>query len=163
MLVLLGAAALLLCATGLAKIRRPEPTRDALHALHLPSGRWLAYALGGSEIAVGVAAVAWRAPLTAAALAALYAGFAVVVLVALRTGGLTSCGCAGRDDTPPTLVHLVVDVGFTGVGVVAATAGAPWAGALGVPYALLLAWTCWIAITVLPRVAGGRRALRKAA
>lgn len=160
MVVLLGAAALLLCATGLAKIRRPDPTRDALHALRLPSGRLPAYALGAAEITVGVAAVAWRVPLTAAALAALYAGFAVVVTVALRSGGLVSCGCAGRDDTPPTMLHLMVDAGFAAVGVAVAVAGAPWTGVLAVPYALLLAWTCWIALTVFPRVVAGRRALR---
>jgi uncharacterized membrane protein YphA (DoxX/SURF4 family) len=160
--VLLGAAALLLCATGLAKIRRPEPTRDALHALRLPSGRLPAFALGGSEIVVGVAAVAWRVPLTAAALAALYAAFAVVVVAALRSGGLVSCGCAGRDDTPPTVVHLVVDVAFVGVGVAAAISGAPWLGVLAVPYAFLLAWTCWVALTVFPRVVAGRRALHEA-
>ncbi len=64
-------------------------------------------------------------PLTGALVAAAYAGFAVFVLVALRRGwALSSCGCFGRPDTPPTPAHAVLNAG-------AAVSAAWWAAAWG--------------------------------
>ena len=64
-------------------------------------------------------------PSPGALVAFAYAGFAVFVLVALRRGwALTSCGCFGRPDTPPTLTHVVLNAG-------AAVSAAWWAAAWG--------------------------------
>ena len=39
----------------------------------------------------------------------MYAGFTAFVVIALRRGGvLSSCGCFGRADTPPTRAHALV-------------------------------------------------------
>ena len=39
----------------------------------------------------------------------MYAGFTAFVVIALRRGGvLSSCGCFGKADTPPTRAHALV-------------------------------------------------------
>ena len=69
-------AAALLVVSGLAKLRSVEPTRKALHAAALPGPRWAVVALGATEVAVGSIAVVTEGRLAAAAVGALYAGFA---------------------------------------------------------------------------------------
>ena len=60
-------------------------------------------------------------PLAAGAVAASYLGFTWFVARALRSGApLSSCGCFGRSDTRPTLVHVAVNLACAGVAAVAA-------------------------------------------
>ena len=78
-----------------------------------------------------------------------YALFAVVVAAALRSGKpISSCGCFGKVDTPPSALHVVLNVVAAGV-----AAGAVFVGAseinlpdvladqplLGIPFLLLVA------------------------
>jgi hypothetical protein len=54
----------------------------------------------------------------------MYAGFAGWIHLALRRDvPLASCGCLGKDDTPPTWAHLVMNLIASGVSVAAATEG----------------------------------------
>ena len=54
----------------------------------------------------------------AALVAVSYLAFAGFVIVALRSGApISSCGCFGKVDTPPSVVHVVLDVAFAGVAV----------------------------------------------
>jgi hypothetical protein len=159
--VLAAAGLLALAAPG--KLLRPSLTANALRRLGLPGSTVLVRLLGVGELAL--AAVVWLAPsrpvLTLLALA--YTGFAAFVAVALRRGTpLSSCGCFGRADTPPTRVHLgVVAVAallalaavVTGSGSVTdVVADGP---AYGLPLLAAVAvsvWLSWAVLAVLPRV-----------
>ncbi len=116
--------ALLLVLSGSAKILGPEPTRGALAAVGLPSGRSAVMVLGVIEVAVGATAALTASRLAVVAMTMLYVGFAGFVAVALaRDVPVQSCGCFGKEDTPPSIAHLVVN------GAIAAAAG--WSVASG--------------------------------
>ena len=117
---------------------------------------------GAVEAVIGVAALFVGGPVLCALVAVSYLAFAIFVAVALRTGApISSCGCFGKVDTPPSLVHVVLDVAFAGVATAAAITGdvalpdvlgdQPLAG---VPFLLLLAIGCslvFLAFTSLPK------------
>jgi hypothetical protein len=106
------AAAVLLGFAGAAKIVRPGDTARALRLAGLPASRtWVrAGALG--EAAVACAALAVPGPVTGALVAGSYAAFTGFVVVALRRRWpLSSCGCFGKPDTPPTRSHAALNAG----------------------------------------------------
>ena len=95
--------------TGVAKMARPHDVEKALIALGLPRLPYVGVALGVGEVAIGVAALFVTFGLVVQGL--LYLVFAGWVAVALhRNIPLASCGCLGRDDTPPTMSHVVLNV-----------------------------------------------------
>jgi hypothetical protein len=103
--------ATLLLMSGGAKIADPEPTGGALRAAALPSSRLSVWALGLVEIVVGIGAIVSGHPAAAVALAGLYLAFAGFVGWAIvRRLPLQSCGCFGRSDTPPTAIHVGIDL-----------------------------------------------------
>lgn len=113
MLVLAGQIfSALLIATGAAKLARPVDTRRALKALGTPFPGPLTYGVAVTEVLVGsIVLVAPSGPMLALQ-AALYATFLLWVLAALRSGvPIASCGCLGRDDTPPFWGHVLVNLG----------------------------------------------------
>lgn len=105
------ALAILVCAAGIGKLIDPRHTSGALSQMGLPS-RWaLVRVLGVAELAIGAAVVVFAGPVSTVLLAVLYLGFGVFVIAALRSGTpLSSCGCFGRPDTPPSGTHLVVNM-----------------------------------------------------
>lgn len=118
------AGCLLLVAAGIAKARRPADTARALGALLPalggPGGARAVRAAASSEAALGLAALVLPVPLLAGAIAASYLAFAGFVAYAREKGGvLATCGCFGELDTPPTRLHVAVDLMFC-----AAAAGA---------------------------------------
>lgn len=164
--VLAAAALLALAAPG--KLRRPASTANALGQLGLPRSTAAVRLLGVGELAV--AAAVWVRPSAAvlALLAVAYLGFAGFVAVALRRGtALSSCGCFGRADTPPTLVHLAVVLAAGLAAATAAVTGSASIGevvtagqAYGVPLLLAVGLTtflAWAALAVLPRVVAAAR------
>ena len=101
----------LLGASGIAKLIDPEPTTGAMGAARLPSSNLFSRLLGSTEVVVAVAALAVGGWLAVAAGALLYLGFtAFTVTALLRRVPLQSCGCFGREDTPPTAIHVVYNV-----------------------------------------------------
>lgn len=104
---------LLLGASGVAKLVDPDPTVGALRAAGLPSSRLVSRSLGVAEFAAAVLG------LSAAAIAlipasVLYAGFTIFTLAAIRGQiPVQSCGCFGRDDTPPSWIHVVYNAAAT--------------------------------------------------
>ncbi len=61
-------------------------------------------ALGGLAFAVGGAGLWWG-------VAASYLAFGAFVFLALRRGTMIgSCGCFGREETPPHAIHVVLDL-----------------------------------------------------
>lgn len=160
-------AIVILGAAGAAKVARPANTARALGemGLRLPPAAVRAFAL--AELAVAAGALVGGGRPFAALVAASYAGFAVFILAALRRGTpLSTCGCFGTDDTPPTGAHLGLNLAAAAVGAAVAITGSG-AGGLGdigaiegsVP--LLLAflastaasvWLAHAALTALPRL-----------
>lgn len=96
----------LLAASGIAKLVDPTPTTGAMRSAKLPSSDFITYSLGGVEILAALSALSVGG-LSAWAGALLYAAFAVFTFAALRGQvPLQSCGCFGREDTPPTALHV---------------------------------------------------------
>lgn len=167
----LAAAAGLLVVTGAAKLRRPAAATAALAAitLRLDGRAHLAgRALGAAEVAVGLAALLTRSWAAAACTALLYLGFAAFVVTAMRPGrAVASCGCSGQVDTPPTRLHVVVDLIFAGFAVAAALRPpVPLLRSLdraetlvALAVAALVGTLAWLAISALPRLAAARAAL----
>ncbi len=104
------------------------------------------------------------APALAAVVAASYLAFTGFVVVALaRRLPVGSCGCFGRADAPPTVLHVVIDAGAAVCAVaVALRDGGGIASVLrdqpldGIPFLLLAAagtYAALTALTVLPRLA----------
>ncbi len=97
----------LLGASGVAKLVDPEPTTGAMRTTRLPSSNVVSRALGATEVLVAAGALVTGGAFVIAA-AGFYLAFGVFTFVALaRRIPLQSCGCFGREDTPPTVLHLV--------------------------------------------------------
>jgi len=174
-------AAGLLVVAGVTKAVRPDDTARALAALAGGTGRTVPLRLTRTivrvgalaEALLGIAALVAPRPVTAALVALSYAAFAVVVAVAWRRGGsLATCGCFGRPDTPPTAVHLLLDLALAVVAAVVA-AGAPTDGTLltllahqpwaGIPLlfvSTVALWLTLLALSALGALEGARRLVR---
>ena len=102
-------AACLLVLAGLLKLRSPRSIREALETSSLPSGMNLVRALALGEVLAGLSMILIGGAIPTAASSALYACFAAFVIQAVaRHLPLRSCGCFGRDDAAPSLIHIAV-------------------------------------------------------
>ena len=152
-------ALVLLAASGVTKLLDPDPTTGAMTAARLPSSRRVSRGLGLLELAAAgaglVLAGVW--PVVGATL---YTGFFLFTLVALhRRLPIQSCGCFGREDTPPTVLH----VGFNAISAAAlaylavlAAPAVPWTGppaevALYLAFGLIGAYLSYLVLAQLPR------------
>ena len=168
-------AAGLLVVAGVAKAARPDDTARAMAAL-LPGSpplrpvRWLVRAGAVAEAALGVVAIAVPRPLTAALVACSYVAFAGVVAVARWRGGpLATCGCFGRPDTPPTALHLVLNLVLAGAALAVAVdapstgtlaaqlARMPWAGVPLLFASAVGLWLTGLALSALAALTAARR------
>jgi hypothetical protein len=165
-----AACALLLAFGGATKVRRPGDTVRALRALRLPASS-LAVRLGAlAEVAIGLAVVLAGGRLPALLMALSYSAFTGFVVIAMvRGGAVSSCGCFGTPDTPPTVTHVLVTMAAAVIG--AASVADPVRPVLeglrhqplaGVPFVVLTGcavWFAYMALAVLPKTAawsGGR-------
>lgn len=178
------AACVLLCAAGLAKLRRPDDTARALVlALHGSDGgdeplgsarrRRLATAVrlgAGAEAALGLAALLRPNAAAAGAVALSYASFAAFVELARWRGGpLATCGCFGAPDTAPTGLHAALDLFLAVAAATVADHGAgswpallwhhPLGGLSLLGAALVLAWLSWALLGPYGKLAAARQAL----
>jgi hypothetical protein len=156
-------AALLLAAAGALKAVDPATTAGALRRAGLPVAPIAVRIGGGVEVLVGLAAIVTGAAVPAALVAVSYALFTAFVIVALvRHLPIGSCGCFGKVDTPPSPVHVLVNVGAV-VSAVAVAIGPGGAigdvladqALLGVPFLLLVAtatYLVFLALTALPQL-----------
>jgi len=164
--------ATLLVVSGVPKLTDPVSTTRALESIGLPPRRNLGRAVGVIEIIVGAGVIAIGGPLIAAAFAVLYAGFAGFIVLALRSSKVKSCGCFGSDDTPPSLLHLVIDVGAAAVGavlvfqpvghIVEVMGETPWAGFPFLFLVLIGTWLALIVLAILPALFAELRTLESA-
>ena len=160
---------ILLVLAGSKKLVDPAPTVGALRSAGWPSAGPLVRLLGAVEMGVAGWFLVAGGPVPAILGALLYAGFAVFVGRALvRDVPISSCGCLGSRDTPPSVSHAVVNLFAVGV----LTAGAiipvaPLGGLVGQGMDVVVPQTIFIGavpfllygiLTVLPLV--GKRAVR---
>ncbi len=152
----------LLVAAGVAKGIAPQAASGALRGMGLPSSALFVRLLGLIEVAIGLTAIVTGSGPAALGLAASYVGFAGFVAIALtRNIPISSCGCFGKDDTPPTWAHFVFNLaGAATAGLAAANPiGNPSAwlaelNSLAVPYLILTSVTLffsYILLAELPR------------
>ena len=121
-------AAALLALAGAQKAVDPTMTVGALRAMRLPSSPLLVRAASAAELALGVAAVAVGGAALWWLVAASYVAFSVFVVAAMRKGTMIgSCGCFGREDTPPHWTHVALNGALAAVAIAVAvrSPGAP--------------------------------------
>ena len=103
----------LLGASGIMKLVDPEPTTGAMNVAHLPSSNLVSRLLGLFEIGLCLTGLA-MAGISVLVAAALYLAFTIFTLVAVISRiPLQSCGCFGREDTPPTVIHVAFNLAAT--------------------------------------------------
>ncbi len=154
---LYAASAALLLLAGAQKVADPQPLVRALTSMRIALGSsWIrAGALG--ECLLGGAALGSGSRVVAGLVATSYAIFTVVVVLALRRGGvLASCGCFGKRDIPATGTHAALTAAFALVALGAsAQAQAPqviWSDAALVAASLAVAVGAYAVLAVLPLV-----------
>ncbi len=171
-------AAGLLVVAGVAKAAQPGDTARAMAALlpRSPSPRllgWVVRAGALAEAALGAVALAFPRPITALLVALSYlCFFGVVAYARWRGGPLATCGCFGRPDTPPTFLHMVLDLALAAAAAVVAL-GAPSHGTLvtqlahqpwaGFPLLFVSAvglWLTALALSALAALTAARRLAR---
>lgn len=166
-------AAVLLALAGAQKVLDPTMTVGALKALGLPASSGLVRAGSAVELALGVGAIGVGGAVLWGLVAISYLVFALFVVGALRKGTmLGSCGCFGREDTPPHPSHVVLNVSLAAVAVAASLSveGAPvdhlvdqpGRGAVVAFLAGVAVYLLYAAYVELPRVLAAGRALRRA-
>jgi hypothetical protein len=167
-------AALVLAFAGAMKVVDPTMTDGALRALRLPSSPLLVRVGAAAELVFGVVAITVGGAAAWWLVAASYLAFAAFVGAALRAGTMVgSCGCFGREETPPHPVHVVVDLALAAVAAGAALGGlvpldalvdAPGEGLVVVGLGLVAVYLLHAVFVELPRalspVRRGHRAVR---
>jgi hypothetical protein len=165
----LAVAAVVLVVAGALKVVDPVPAVGALHQLGLRAGNGSVRAVAVVEVAVGAAALVLAGPVPAALVAISYLAFTGVVIAALRAGTMiSSCGCFGRDDTPPDASHVLVNLALAAVAAGAAISGSPspWDAVVGagtveavlaVGLVALGSWMVVLVYTALPQAAAAAR------
>ena len=155
-------AAIVLVAGGVGKLLQPDAVRPLVAAVvgEARAVPWFGRASGVVEVAVAIGLLTAPHPAVLVGAATLFGLFAALVQVARRRG-VASCGCFGAIETPPSGLHVTLNV------VVAAAlfaAAVRWSAVGGT----LLAWDAdparWSGgllagalLTVLPIVARPRR------
>ena len=162
-------AALLLVVAGALKAVHPTDTAIALERMGLP-GREAGVRAGAAvELLLGLAALTIVDAVLAALVAVSYGMFSAFVGVALaRQLPLSSCGCFGKIDTPPSGMHVGIGLGamVAAIGMAVDPAISPLdvvtdhlAG--GIAYAALVVvgvLTAFGLLTLLPRARAAARA-----
>lgn len=150
-------AVLLVVGAGIGKAVDPTMTVGALRGVGLRVPAGVVRTFGAVEAVLGIGAVATGNRGLALAIAVSYLGFTAFVLVALaRRLPIGSCGCFGRVDTPPSWLHVVVNVGAiaSSIGVAVGDGRSIFHGfadqpLAGVPFALLGLVGTYAAFTLL--------------
>ncbi|MDE0139189.1 MAG: hypothetical protein OXM57_11355 [bacterium] len=167
-----AAGSLLLVFAGVAKLLYPRPAADLMGAIGFPARVWFARAAGGAELVLGATALAAIGSGPALVAAGVYSLLAMVALLAVNRR-LSSCGCFGQVDSPPSWIHVIGNLFFAAVCVLVAGAGSSprvWigsatdhlAGAVALALAVcVLAGMVLVSFTAVPewlqaRSAGGR-------
>lgn len=133
------AAAGLLCVSGAAKLRTPQPASTALRTLGLRAGPSLVRVAAAIEFAVGFGTVLTGGRPAALALAVVYAVFAAMTVRLAQQRA--SCGCFGSGDAPSGRSQLALSLGLMALAAAAAIwppDGIGWVLARAPGYAITL-------------------------
>jgi hypothetical protein len=162
-----GVACGVLMVSGAFKLVQPGGVAGAVQTLGMRVPRWGGRLIGSFEIGVGAAGLAVGGPIPSLAVATAYLAFAVVGVVLMRRGEV-SCGCFGQIESPPSGLHVAIDLGAATAALGHAAAMSPsifeYSRTLGweaIPFLGLIAVgvLCTVAIlTVLPAVVAQTRA-----
>jgi hypothetical protein len=158
-----AAVVAVLAAGAVLKALKPADTARALSAFGLPGSAPAIRLLSVVEVVIAAGALLLGNRLLATLVALSYAGFAAFVVVALRRElPLATCGCFGAVDSPPTPLHVVLNVLAAAVaGAVALDGG--WAPVTviadqplgGLPFLVLTAtaaYLMYLCLTLLPHL-----------
>ena len=150
----------ILAVGGAAKVVAPLQGRRAIRAVGLEVPLWSVRLLGLGEIALAIAAALKGGTVLPIAVGMAYLAFAAFVVLMLRSGAGTSCGCFGSASTPPSGLHIAVNVACSAVAIGAAgvdglgTTLDDQAGA-GLPLVALVlvgSYAMYLLLTALPTV-----------
>ncbi len=153
----MAVAAILALVAGGAKVLRPAPVVVALRGIGVSFASPTVVRLGSLFEAIlgGVALGSGWGPADLG-LGATYLAFAAFVAVAQSHPGISSCGCFGETDAPPSWRHVIVDVGLAAGCVGAFAAGGPGIGVVleaqplaGIPFTAVVLVAAWLASVVL--------------
>ena len=100
---------------GVAKLASPIPARRAVRAVGVEAPLFAVRLLGATEIGLAVAAILKGGTLLPIAVGMAYIAFAAFVVLLLRTSAGTSCGCFGSASTPPSALHVIINLASAGV------------------------------------------------
>lgn len=147
---------------GLAKVASPSPARVAIRAMGVNSPLWLVRALGAAEVALAVAAAVKGGEILPIVVGMAYLAFAAVVVVIIRGGTAASCGCFGSSATPPSILHVAVNltsaaVAFGSTGMSGLRTTLQNQAGSGLPLVLLVVvgtYALFLLLTALPVVLG---------
>ena len=159
-----AAAAALLAAGGAAKLARPNTTANVLDKLGVPVATAVVRVGAAAELVIAAFALAYGTRAIVLLVAASYAAFAAFVVVAkVRRLPISSCGCFGEVDAPPTFTHAAVNIVAAGCAFsVAMTGGtAPslvsvcrelaWRSLPLFAFVALASYAAFLVMSVLPR------------
>ncbi len=172
MIGVLAAAAVLLGAAGIGKIRRPGPTGLALRAVRLPGAtvlgtRWLVQLFGATEVVIAFGVMAFGGRLPALALALAYLVLALVARRMVRVAPGQDCGCFGKAQEPISQWHTRVNSVCVLIGLIAVLwpqpsliqelGSSPATAPVLMAFIVLLSWLAYLSMTVLPELTTARR------
>ena len=114
----------LLALAGAFKMKDPAPTVGAMRALHLPASLMSVRLMGFVEVVIGLVAALTGSAIAMGLVGIAYVAFVLIVLAAMNAKTqIQSCGCFGKTDTPPSLVHLGANSVFAVVALASAFKG----------------------------------------
>lgn len=155
----------LLALGGALKVVRPEETATALAALRFPAQNWLVRTLGVLEVTIGTLAFTSATALLSALTAVTYVAFAGFVLLARHSSTpVQSCGCFGKAETPPSMIHVAFNLAAAAIAGLIAVRPIPVVGELladqpngPIPLLALTAvavYLVYVSLTILPQTLG---------
>lgn len=143
----------LLVVTGVGKLWRPYDTARAIQQLGLPVPAAVVRLLALAEVFIGLSVLVTMSPIFIAAQGLLYLAFTTWTVAALRSKvPISSCGCVGRADTPPSSGHVALNLIGIVVSGVALFLTPTWSGIgplEGSAAVLLVGVGVWLAWNVL--------------
>lgn len=155
-------AVILLGIAGVQKIFSPKAALAVISQLGFPERSLLVWCVGASEVAVAVWALAVGGWIVAICVSVSFAGFASITALLIRSGSGLSCGCFGTNDTPPSLLHIIVNLLASLSGGLASVAGVgsvsnifsnqPWNGILFTVLVAVGVYGLYVIMAELPRL-----------